>query len=305
MKSSQVVIINDVHDLGKSRECTSMPTPTLSVPRADLGVRRYRSIFISDLHLGSKGCKAENLLDFLDKVESDYLYLVGDIVDGWRLKKRWFWPAEHGEVLRSLVERARRGTEVIYLPGNHDEALRKLIGQSLAGVRVVHDTIHETVDGKRMLVVHGDVFDSVVRDMKWLALIGSAAYETALAVNNMFNAVRRWLGYRYWSISGYLKDRVKAAVKFVDDYERRLAAEARLRQVTGVICGHVHKPEMRHIDGVLYVNDGDWVENCSALVEHHDGRLELLDWPRGTSLADLPAQIPVIAPLTKPAALAA
>ena len=281
-----------------------MPTPILAMPRSDDAVRRYRSIFISDVHLGSKGCKAESLLEFLEHVESDYLYLVGDIVDGWRLKKRWFWPLEHDLVLRSLVERATRGTEVVYLPGNHDEAFRKLIGQSLAGIRVLHDTIHETVDGKRLLVVHGDGFDSVIREMKWLALLGSLAYEAALRVNTLFNRVRRWLGYGYWSISGFLKDQVKTAVKFVDDYERKLAAAARERAVTGVICGHIHKPEMRHIEGVLYVNDGDWVENCSALVEHHDGRLELLNWPDRSTYAALPAdRSPVLEP--DPAALAA
>lgn len=283
-----------------------MSTPILPLPvPGAAGMKRYRSIFISDVHLGSRGCKADCLLDFLNHVESDHLYLVGDIVDGWRLRKRWFWPVEHSEILSSLVERARPGTEVVYLPGNHDEALRRLIGQTLAGVKVMDDAIHQTVDGKRMLVVHGDVFDSVVREMKWLALLGSVAYETALAINTVFNAVRRCLGYGYWSISGFLKDQVKAAVRFVDNYEQRLAAEARLREVTGVICGHVHKPEMRTIDGVLYVNAGDWVENCSALVEHHDGRLELLNWPRRTTYAAMPADPPVMVPKPAGAALAA
>jgi UDP-2,3-diacylglucosamine pyrophosphatase LpxH len=296
--------MNDAVILDMVREQNHMVT---SIPlrqmTGDVEVTRYRSIFIYEIHLGSRGCKADCLLDFLSHVESDYLYLVGDIVDGWRLRKRWFWPVEHNEILQSLVQRARRGTEVVYLPGNHDEALRRLIGQTLAGVKVVHDTIHETVDGKRMLVVHGDVFDSVVREMKWLALLGSVAYEIALAINNVFNAVRRWLGYGYWSISGFLKDQVKAAVKFVDSYEQKLAAAAE-RAVTGVICGHVHKPEMRRIGGILYVNDGDWVENCAALVEHYDGRLELLYWPRRTTYAALPVELPVV-PEPATAALAA
>ena len=268
-----------------------MSTSILPLPvTGRTGARRYRSIFISDVHLGSRGCQADCLLDFLNHVESDYLYLVGDIVDGWRLRKRWFWPVEHNEILRSLVERAWRGTEVIYLPGNHDDAFRKLIGQSLAGVKVVHDAIHETVDGKRMLVVHGDIFDSVVRDMKWLARLASVAYDTALGLNTLLNRALRALGYRYWSLSAFLKDQVKAAVRYVDNYERRLAAEARARDVCGVICGHVHKPNMRSIGRILYVNDGDWIENCSALVEHHDGRLELLNWPRKTTYATSPAQ---------------
>jgi UDP-2,3-diacylglucosamine pyrophosphatase LpxH len=253
-------------------------------PGSEALPRRYRTIFISDIHLGTRGCKADCLLDFLRHVESDYLYLVGDIVDGWRLKKKWFWPDKHAEVLRRLLARARSGTEVVYLPGNHDEALRKLIGRSVGGVKIRHDAIHHTADGRRLLVVHGDVFDGIVTEMKWLALVGSVAYELALTVNTWFNVARRWLGLGYWPLSAFLKEQVKAAVKFIDRYEHSLAHEARRRSVCGVICGHVHKPEMRTIDGVLYYNDGDWVESCSALVEHDDGRLELLAWARQRQL---------------------
>jgi UDP-2,3-diacylglucosamine pyrophosphatase LpxH len=253
-------------------------------PGTEAPPRRYRTIFISDLHLGTRGCKADCLLDFLRHVESEYLYLVGDIVDGWRLQKRWYWPDKHAEVLNRLLARARHGTEVVYLPGNHDEALRKLIGRSVGGVKIRHDAIHRTADGRRLLVVHGDVFDGVVTDMRWLALIGSVAYELALSANTWLNIARRWLGLEYWPLSAFLKEQVKAAVKFIDQYERSLAREARRRAVCGVICGHVHKPEMRTIDGVLYYNDGDWVESCSALVEHDDGRLELLEWARQRQL---------------------
>jgi UDP-2,3-diacylglucosamine pyrophosphatase LpxH len=242
--------------------------------------RRYRTIFISDVHLGSPGCKADCLIDFLRHVESDHLYLVGDIVDGWRLQKKWFWPDKHAEVLTRLLARARNGTQVTYLPGNHDEDLRRLIGRSFRGVKIRHDTIHETADGRRLLVVHGDAFDGVVTEMKWLALVGSVAYDVALVANTWFNIARRWLGLGYWPLSAFLKENVKAAVKFIDKYEHSLAHEARQRSVCGVICGHVHKPEMRTIEGVLYYNDGDWVESCSALVEHDDGRFELLDWAR-------------------------
>jgi UDP-2,3-diacylglucosamine pyrophosphatase LpxH len=269
------------------------------------GVRRYRSIFISDVHLGSKGCKADLLLDFLRHAESEYLYLVGDIVDGWRLKKKWFWPDSHGEILQTLLARESRGTRVVYLPGNHDEALRKLIGQSFAGIEVAHDVIHETMDGRRLLVTHGDLFDSLVREVRWLARLGSLAYELSLSLNTACNAIRRLLGYGYWSLSGYLKDRVKAAVKFIDNYEQSLAAEARRREVAGIVCGHVHKPEMRTIGGVLYVNDGDWVENCSALVEHADGRLELVSWVTRRSLAALPWPGPLPEAAQKKTALAA
>ena len=266
--------------------------------------RRYRSIFISDVHLGWRGCKAEVLLDFLQRVESDYLYLVGDIVDGWRLEKKWFWPRSHEEILSGLLARAADGTRVFYLPGNHDEVLRRLIGGSLGAVQVVHDIIHVTADGRRLLVVHGDAFDSVVREMRWLALLGSLAYDASLGLNTLLNAVRLRLGLRYWSLSAWLKDRVKSAVRFIERFEHTLAAEARRRKVCGVICGHVHKPEIRTIQDVLYVNDGDWVENCSALVEHMDGRLELLDWGRGRSIV-LPPVRSAVASAGEPAAAAA
>jgi UDP-2,3-diacylglucosamine pyrophosphatase LpxH len=241
---------------------------------------RYRAVFISDLHLGTRGCKADCLLDFLHHVQCDYLYLVGDIVDGWRLRKRWFWPDAHQQILHRLLARAEAGTEVVYLPGNHDEALRKWIGRTLGGVRILHEAIHRTADGRRLLVIHGDAFDGVCREMRWLALIGSVAYDLSLRLNTWLNRVRRWLGLGYWSLSGFLKDQVKAACRFIDRYERSLAVEARRRGACGVVCGHVHKPEMRTIDGIQYFNDGDWVENCSALVEHWDGRLELVDWAR-------------------------
>jgi UDP-2,3-diacylglucosamine pyrophosphatase LpxH len=247
---------------------------------ARIASRRYRAVFISDLHLGTQGCKADCLLDFLHHVESDYLYLVGDIVDGWRLRKRWFWPDQHRQILHRLLARAAQGTKVVYLPGNHDEGLRRWIGSTFSGVRILHDVIHHTADGKRLLVIHGDGFDGVCRDMKWLALLGSVAYDASLRLNTWLNVLRRWLGLGYWSLSGCLKHQIKTVVKFIDRYERSIAIEARRRGVCGVVCGHVHKPEIRTIDGIEYCNDGDWVESCSALVEHWDGRLELVDWPR-------------------------
>jgi UDP-2,3-diacylglucosamine pyrophosphatase LpxH len=268
------------------------------------GGRRYRAVFISDLHLGTRGCKADCLLDFLQHVHSDYLYLVGDIVDGWRLRKRWFWPEAHHQVLQRLLARAEQGTEVVYLPGNHDEVLRRWIGSTFGAVRVLHDVIHRTADGRRLLVIHGDSFDGVCREMKWLALIGSVAYDASLRLNTWLNTVRRWLGLSYWSLSGFLKDQVKAACTFIDRYERTLATEARRRGACGVVCGHVHKPEMRTIEGIQYFNDGDWVENCSALVEHWDGRLELVDWARQRHL-DLSTVRPTALPARTGAAAAA
>jgi UDP-2,3-diacylglucosamine pyrophosphatase LpxH len=279
--------------------------PSASKAGARRRLWRYRSVFISDLHLGTPGCKAECLLDFLHHVESEYLYLVGDIVDGWRLKKRWFWPEHHDQILHTLLARASRGTRVVYLPGNHDEALRGLIGCTLGGVRILHDAIHKTADGRRLLVIHGDVFDGVCTEVRWLARLGSIAYETTLTINTGFNVVRRWLGLGYWPLSAFLKAQVKAAVNFVERYEHSLAAEAKRRAVAGVVCGHVHKPEIRTIEGVQYYNDGDWVESCSALVEHWDGRLELLHWARQRQFDPLTLRRPVAAGVPERAAIAA
>jgi UDP-2,3-diacylglucosamine pyrophosphatase LpxH len=279
--------------------------PSASKAGARRRLWRYRSVFISDLHLGTPGCKAECLLDFLHHVESEYLYLVGDIVDGWRLKKRWFWPEHHDQILHTLLARASRGTRVVYLPGNNDEALRGLIGCTLGGVRILHDAIHKTADGRRLLVIHGDVFDGVCTEVRWLARLGSIAYETTLTINTGFNVVRRWLGLGYWPLSAFLKAQVKAAVNFVERYEHSLAAEAKRRAVAGVVCGHVHKPEIRTIEGVQYYNDGDWVESCSALVEHWDGRLELLHWARQRQFDPLTLRRPVAAGVPERAAIAA
>jgi UDP-2,3-diacylglucosamine pyrophosphatase LpxH len=241
---------------------------------------RYRSIFISDIHLGTRGCKAEFLLDFLRTTESDYLFLVGDIIDCWRLRRVWFWRQSHNDVVQKLLRKARKGTRVVYVPGNHDEALRDYVDLQFGGVLVVSEAVHEMADGRRFLVIHGDQFDGIVRYAKWLAFLGDRAYNLTLAANHWFNHARQKLGYDYWSLSAYLKQRVKDAVKYIDDYKTAVADEARRRGVDGVICGHIHKAEMRCIDGILYCNDGDWVESCTALVEHFDGRLEIVDWTR-------------------------
>ncbi len=239
---------------------------------------RYRAIWISDIHLGTRGCKAEFLLDFLRYSESEFLYLVGDIVDGWRLKKSWFWAQSHNDVVQKLLRKARKGTKVIYVPGNHDEALRDFTDNHFGGVYVTAEAIHETADGRRLLVMHGDQFDGVVKHARWLALLGDWAYALTLAANHWFNLARRRLGFGYWSLSAYLKGKVKNAVQFVDNFEQAVADEARRRRVDGVVCGHIHKAEIRDIGGVLYCNDGDWVESCTALVEHLDGHLEIVHW---------------------------
>ena len=244
-----------------------------------LPVLRFRSIWISDVHLGTRGCQAETLLDFLRYTESEFLYLVGDVVDGWQLKKRWFWPQAHNDVIQKLLRRAHKGSQVFYVPGNHDEAARDFCGLHFGGVQVTNDVVHTTATGKRLLVVHGDQFDTVIGCAKWLARLGDTAYIFLLGVNAVFNYVRRKLGFSYWSLSAYLKGKVKDAVKYIGDYEDFIAKEARRHNADGVVCGHIHKAEIRQIGPILYCNDGDWVESCTALVEDNEGHLRILDWP--------------------------
>ena len=239
---------------------------------------RFRSIWISDIHLGTRGCNAELLLDFLRRTESDYLYLVGDIVDVWRMRRSWYWHQMHNDVIQKILRKARKGTRVIYVPGNHDESFRDFAGHRFGRVAILPEAIHTAADGRRYLVLHGDKFDGVVKYAKWLAVIGDRAYTAALALNLWFNRVRRRLGFPYWSLSAYLKHKVKNAVEYISSYETAVAAEARRRGADGVICGHIHTADIREMDGVLYCNDGDWVESCTALVEHTDGRLEILRW---------------------------
>jgi UDP-2,3-diacylglucosamine pyrophosphatase LpxH len=240
----------------------------------------YRSIFISDTHLGTRGCRGDFLADFLRRTSASNLFLVGDIIDGWRLRKSWHWDEHHDDVLRQILRHAQCGTKVTYIPGNHDEMFRPWlpIGVDISGIRLCREAEHITADGRRLLIIHGDEFDNVVRYAKFLALLGDWAYTVALVFNRWFNAARRRLGLPYWSLSAWLKRQVKEAVKAIDRFESALAAEARRRGFDGVVCGHIHHAEMREVDGILYMNDGDWVESCTALVEHHDGRMELVDW---------------------------
>jgi UDP-2,3-diacylglucosamine pyrophosphatase LpxH len=239
---------------------------------------RCRAAFISDIHLGTRGCQAELLLEFIRELDCETLYLVGDIVDGWKMKSGWFWPQAHNDVVQKILRLARRGVRVVYIPGNHDDRIRDFCGVHFGGVVVARDAIHEAADGKRYLVTHGDEFDSVVQHARWLAFLGDWSYRALIALNTHFNRARHALGLGYWSLSAFLKHRVKDAVKFIDRFETAMAEEARRRGVAGVICGHIHKAEMRDMGGVLYLNDGDWVESCTALIEHPDGRFEILDW---------------------------
>ncbi len=240
--------------------------------------RHYRSIWLSDIHLGSRGCKADFLLDFLKHVEADYIYLVGDIIDGWSLKQRWYWPQAHTDVINALLARGRDGSRLVYLPGNHDEDFRDYVGLRLGNLAVAGNAVHRTADGRRFLVTHGDQFDVVVENAKWVALAGDKAYTALLAFNTWFNAVRRRLGFPYWSISAFIKHKVKMATAFIGDYETVLVQAARNHEVDGVICGHIHHAEMRNVGGIVYCNTGDWVESCSAVVEHETGELEIINW---------------------------
>ncbi|MCW3836394.1 UDP-2,3-diacylglucosamine diphosphatase [Sphingomonas canadensis] len=250
-----------------------------SIPeRAVSERRRYRTVWISDVHLGTRGCNAAMLIDFLDHVDSETMYLVGDIIDGWALKKKFYWPAAHNDILWRVLKRAKRGTRIVYVPGNHDEMFRQFTGLNFGGVEIRRHAIHETADGKRLLVLHGDEFDAIMLSHRWLAYLGDAAYEAIMGLNRWFNAVRAALGLPYWSLSKYAKQKVKNAVEFISRFEEVVAHEAGARGVDGVIAGHIHTAEMRAISGIEYYNDGDWVESCTALVEHHDGRMEILHW---------------------------
>jgi UDP-2,3-diacylglucosamine pyrophosphatase LpxH len=244
----------------------------------DLTHRRFRSIWISDIHLGTAGCRADHLLDFLRHNESDYLYLVGDIVDGWQLKKSWYWKQSHNDVVQKVLRKARKGTRVVYIPGNHDEMARQFAGLDFGGIAIRMQAEHITADGKRLLVLHGDEFDGVIQYAKWLAYLGDSLYTLILHLNRGFNWCRMKLGLPYWSLSQYLKHKVKNAVNFISQFEKILATEARHRGYDGVICGHIHKPEVRDLDGTLYGNSGDWVESLSALVESADGTLSVMYW---------------------------
>ena len=240
--------------------------------------RRVPAVFLSDLHLGTRGCQADLVLDVLDRLEADAYYLVGDIIDGWRLKEGWRWTSAHSEILRRLLERARAGARVVYIPGNHDDFAKRFIGRRFEGVEIAAEAMHVTRAGKRFWLVHGDTFDVVIKRSKALAVLGDRGYRAALAINTALNGVTRRLGLPPWSFSAWIKLKIKAAVNAIGDFERQLAAEARRRGVYGVICGHIHHPTMREIDGVTYINIGDFVESCSLVIEREDGVLAALRW---------------------------
>lgn len=243
-----------------------------------MDTRHFRTLFISDVHLGSKAAKADYLLDFLRYHEADTIFLVGDIIDGWRLKRSWYWPQDCNDVVQKILRKARKGTRIVYIPGNHDEFLRDFPGTHFGGIEVAERAVHMTADGKKYLVLHGDEFDVVVRNARLLAYLGDWAYDVAIVVNVALAAIRRKLGMPYWSFSAWAKQQVKHAVNFIGEFQRVVAEEARRHQADGVICGHIHHAVMEDIDGLRYINTGDWVESCTAIAEHQDGTFELITW---------------------------
>ncbi|WP_088347032.1 MULTISPECIES: UDP-2,3-diacylglucosamine diphosphatase [Rhodomicrobium] len=259
--------------------------------------RSFRTLFISDTHLGTRSCQADAILEFLRLNDAETIYLVGDIIDFWRVKRGPVWPQSHNDVLQKLLRKVRKGARIIFIPGNHDEALRDYCGMSFGGIEIHHDFVHQTADGRRILVMHGDEFDIVVRYAKWLAFLGDRSYEIALWCNNPLNWVRRRLGFGYWSLSAYLKQRVKSAVNFIGEFETAIADEAKRREADGVICGHIHHAADRMIHGIRYINCGDWVESCTALAEDHDGQIRLIRWHEEAAKYAAPAMIAAAAPI--------
>lgn len=256
-----------------------------------------RTLWISDVHLGTPGCRAAQLVDFLKDHDCRTLYLVGDIIDGWRLSRQWYWPQEHTNVIRKILTKAKRGTRVYYIAGNHDEFLRKFIrfGLSLGNIEVVNERIHTTADGRRLLVTHGDAFDVITRYHRWIAAFGDAAYEATMTANYWFNRLRAHAGLPYWSLAKFAKQRVKTAVNVISRFEESVAHECRRRGLDGVVCGHIHHAEVREIDGAVYHNCGDWVEGCTALAEDMEGRIRIL---RGVEPGDLHRH-PTVLPLRR------
>jgi UDP-2,3-diacylglucosamine pyrophosphatase LpxH len=246
--------------------------------RSDCQARKLRTLFLSDIHLGTRGCQADLLLDFLRHHHAETIYLVGDIIDGWRLKKKNYWPASHQAVFDVLLERGRTGTKIIYLPGNHDEFLRQSQKSRFGCIEFTDDTQYVTAAGRRYLVIHGDQYDVVIQNAKWLAYLGDRFYVTALALNTWLNIARRALGLNYWSLGAFAKRHVKQFVSVIGQFETAVASDIKRRQLHGVICGHIHHAANREMNGIHYLNTGDWVESCTAICERYDGTLEIIRW---------------------------
>ncbi len=257
--------------------------------------QQFRSLFLSDFHLGSRHCQAELLVEFLECHDAEVIYLIGDVVDGWRLKKAWYWPRTHDDVVYAILRKARLGVRVVYIPGNHDEFVRPLVGQEIRHVEILDQAVHVTAAGRSYLVTHGDQFDVVVQNAKWMAYMGSRFYEFALRTNTWLNRLRSRLGLDYWSLGAFAKRHVKGFVNIVGRFETVVADEVRRRGLDGVICGHIHHAVSRSMNGIHYVNTGDWVETCSAVAERADGGLEVIRWTGRAGQRRHPAPMPLAA----------
>ena len=250
-------------------------------------MRRVRSIFLSDIHLGTRACQAERLLDFLRAYEAEHVYLLGDIIDFWSLNRGIYWPSLHNTFVQKMLKRARHEVKVVLVPGNHDEALREYAGSEFGDIRVVHEAVHTAADGRRYFLMHGDEFDQITRYHRWVALLGDIAYSLLLRLNGLLSWVRRKLRLSgYWSLAGYAKRRVKGALEFVYGFEESVAHHVRQMGLDGVICGHIHSAAIKDLGGITYINCGDWVDSCTAIVEHEDGRMELVHWRESEALVE-------------------
>jgi UDP-2,3-diacylglucosamine pyrophosphatase LpxH len=242
-------------------------------------IARYkvRSLFLSDIHLGTRACQSHRLLEFIKQYDCEYLFLVGDIVDFWALKRGIYWPAEHNTVVQKILRLARHGVKVIYVPGNHDEALREYLDAVFGDIAVRGDCVHTAADGRRYALTHGDQYDQVTTYARWLSVLGDVSYHALVHMNRLLSLVRRKLGVTgHWSLADYAKRNVLKAVSFVGDFEQAVARGVRERGLDGVICGHIHTPVIKDVDGVLYMNCGDWVDSCSAVIERLDGSMQLV-----------------------------
>lgn len=239
---------------------------------------KYRAVFISDIHLGTQMSQADKVLDFIKSFECEELYLVGDIIDGWALSRKLYWPQQHNDVIQKILRKARKNLHVTYIPGNHDEFLRAFTDQNFGNVFILQNDIHIGADGKKYIVMHGDEFDAVINNVKWLSHLGAWAYDLSISFNVLVTKIRGWFGLPYWSLSAWLKYKVKEAVNFIGNYEQNLSEFAKSKGADGVICGHIHHANIRDINGITYMNCGDWVESCTALVEHLDGTWEIIRW---------------------------
>lgn len=258
--------------------------------------KQFNAVWLSDIHLGCKDCKAEFLLDFLDKVNADVIYLVGDIVDFWALEKRFHWPDSHNQLAYKLMDLARSGCRIVYVPGNHDEKVRKYVGLTFSDIEIHREFEHTTLEGKRLLIAHGDDFDAEVCLGKWHALIGDVMYDFLLFLNRWCYWLRGKLGFGYWSLAGYIKSKVKGANQAIERYKKAAVDYAREKGMDGIVCGHIHQPGLEEIDGMLYCNDGDWIENCTVLVENQDGSLELLYWTEQVKSLSQYVNKPILVP---------